>query len=56
MFSKHDLRQPMIKEFEVRSRDYLCCPSFRNVNCANWSNSCIGDRTIVYFAENDRKL
>jgi len=26
---------------------------FRNVNCATWRNSCIGDRTIVYLC---RKL
>jgi len=49
MFSKQDLRQPMMKNIYVRPRDYLCNLRLRNVNCANWRNACIGDRTIVFF-------
>jgi len=41
MFSKKDLRQPVMKEY------WSSTLWFRNANCANWRNSCIDDRTTV---------
>jgi len=43
MFLKKYMRQPVMKEYWSSSL------WFRNVDCANWRNSCIGDRTTVYL-------
>jgi len=43
MFSKKDLRQPVMKEY------WSSHLWFRNVDCANWRNSSTGDRTTVYL-------
>jgi len=50
MCSKHDLRQPMLKDYSVRPKDYRWYIWFRNMNCANWRNSCIVTRTNVYYS------
>jgi len=36
---------------DSRPSDYLCCISFRNMNCAKWRNSCIGARPKSVSAE-----
>jgi len=51
MLSKQDMLQPMLKE-KVRTADSLCYLRFRNLNCANWSNSCSGDRCMQKMIEN----
>ena len=43
MFSKKNLRQPVMKEY------WSSTLWFRNVDCANWRNSCIDDRTTSYL-------
>jgi len=42
-FSKRDLRLPVMKVF------WSSTVWFRNVDCANWRNSYIDDRTTVYL-------
>jgi len=48
--------KPHKKSNDVRPSDYLCCISFRNMNCSNWRNSCIGVRHNSIFAENEHQL
>jgi len=43
MFSKKDLRQPVMKDY------WNSTLWFRNVVSANWRNSCTGDRTTTYL-------
>jgi len=43
VFLKKVLRQPVMKEY------WSSTLWFRNVDCANWRNSCIGHRTTVYL-------
>ena len=42
-FRKKHLRQPVMKEYGSSTL------WFRNVDCANWRNSCFDDRTFVYL-------
>jgi len=43
MFSKKGLRQPFMKEY------WNSTLWFRNVDCSNWRNSFIDDRSTVYL-------
>jgi len=45
--------KPHKKSNYSRPSDYRCYISFRNMNCANWRNSCIGARPKSIFAFND---
>jgi len=50
MFLKKNLRQPVMKEYWSSTLWFL------NVDCANWRNSCIGDRTTVYLCRKWSKI